>query len=408
MTPLARSLVLAVCLVVFFAAIVGLRRREPAGTFVENRSSTAVHRVPLPKASSGEDARDADAADEPWKSVTQPRDFIFPRDHAAHPDYRIEWWYYTGNVATADGRALGFQLTFFRTGVKYRPENPSPWAVRDLYMTHFAVSDVAQRQFHSFQRLNRAGAGWAGALADRYRVWNGNWEVRLEPSGVHRLQAEEEGVRIDLALRSLKPPVVHGEGGISQKGPSRGNASYYYSLTRMATEGTVTVGGRSHAVSGLSWMDHEFSTSFLEPGQQGWDWFAIQLDDGRELMIYRMRQEDGSADRFSSGTLVGRAGETRPIRSEEFQLVPGRRWTSPSSGAVYPVAWQVLVPSCGLRLTAEAAFADQEMRTSETTGIIYWEGSIRVAGFADGAPVAGLGYLEMTGYTGPALGRRFP
>lgn len=404
MTPLARSLAVAVSLAVILAVAVSLRPQggpEPA-------ERTAAHASRAGAARSDATSSPASPpAAEPWKTVTEPYGFRFPRDHAAHPDYRIEWWYYTGNVATPQGRSFGFQLTFFRTGADYRPANPSVWAVRDLYMTHFAVSDIASGQFHSFQRLNRGGVGWAGAASDRYRVWNGDWEVRLEKGETHRLRAGEGGVRIDLTLRSLKPPVVHGEHGISQKGPSAGNASHYYSLTRMATEGTIQLDGQRFAVSGLSWMDHEFSTSFLEPGQQGWDWFAVQLDDGRDLMLYRMRRDDGSADPFSSGTLVGARGEARPIRFEEFELRPGRRWTSPLSGAAYPVGWEIRVPACELRLEAEAAFPDQEMQTSDTTGIIYWEGSIRLRGQADGRDVDGRGYLEMTGYTGRALGRQW-
>ena len=338
-----------------------------------------------------------------WKPALAGYEFSFPRDHAAHEDYRIEWWYYTGNVETDKGRRFGYELTFFRTGIDHDPENPSRWSVRDLYITHFAISDVADQAFHQFERVNRRGIGWAGAETDRFHAWNDDWEVQLEGDN-HRLVARDGNFRIDLTLRPLKPLVVHGSQGVSRKGPAAGNASHYYSFTRLETTGTLSVDGVDLSVKGLSWMDHEFSTSFLEPGQAGWDWFAVQLDDGRELMIYQMRRDDGSMDPHSSGTLIDSDGVVAHIRADEFTLERDTPWKSPATEATYPTRWTIRLPGRGLRLDVRAVFPNQEMDASDGAGVIYWEGCVDVVGSDQGRPVSGRGYLEMTGYAGQSLG----
>ena len=340
-----------------------------------------------------------------WRSADSGYTLVFPRDHAAHPDYRIEWWYYTGNLEAAGGRRFGYQVTFFRAGVDRRPVNPSRWAIRDLYMAHLAVTDVARGEHHVAERLNRAGVGWAGADPETLHVWNDGWSLTLE-EGAHRLVAASDDGRLDVDLRlePAAPPVLHGDDGYSRKGNEPGNASHYYSLTRLPTTGRLTVGGEAFDVDGQSWMDHEFGTSFLEPAQAGWDWFSIQLDDGTDLMLYTMRRLDGSVDPWSSGTVVTPAAVTR-LRAGDYRLVPGRRWTSPDSGGSYPVAWRIAVPPLGIELRAEAAVDAQELRTGRSTGVTYWEGTIDVRGTRGGTPVTGRGYLEMTGYAGPPLSR---
>ena len=338
-----------------------------------------------------------------WATATEPREFSFPADHGAHDDFRIEWWYYTGNLVTEQGHRFGYQLTFFRTGVQRDPENPSKWVVRDLYTGHFALSDLKGRRHRSAQQSRRAGVGMAGAAAGRLEVWNGRWRAE-EQDGKHRLTAEEDGFAIDLSLAPGKGIVLQGDNGLSQKGAAEGNASYYYSMPRMPTEGTVTVDGETFAVTGDSWMDHEFSTSFLEPGQRGWDWLSLQLDDGSELMLYQMRRSDGTADPYSSGTLVGPDGERTELAASDFQLTPGRTWRSPETGAEYPVEWRVEVEPLGLSLRVEAAFDAQEMATEATTGIAYWEGAVDVSGTRRDQAVTGRGYLELTGYTETELG----
>jgi predicted secreted hydrolase len=340
-----------------------------------------------------------------WREAEPGYHFSFPRDHAAHPEYRIEWWYYTGNLQTADGRRFGYQVTFFRTGVAREPENPSRWAVRDLYMAHFALSDIENDRFHSFERLSRAGVGWAGAETEHYRVWNDTWEARLDDE-THILSAEDGDCQLTLSLMPEKPPVIHGERGVSQKGAAAGNASHYYSLTRLRTVGTLTVDGQAFEVTGLSWMDHEFGTSFLEQEQVGWDWFSIQLEDGRDLMIFQIRQADGAMDLHSSGTLVDKNGRLVPLRFGEFSLTPSQPWKS-TSGAAYPTTWTMTVPSHDLRLRVTATFPEQELQTNASTGVAYWEGSVVVTEEDKTKGVSGRGYLEMTGYTGRSMGAVF-
>ncbi|MEZ5291864.1 MAG: lipocalin-like domain-containing protein [Vicinamibacterales bacterium] len=338
-----------------------------------------------------------------WKDATAGYRFEFPRDHASHPEYQIEWWYYTGNVATASGRRFGYQITFFRVGVDPAPENPSRWAVRDLHMAHLAISDPEGRRYRFDERLGRGGPGLAGAAADRYRVWNDDWSAGLDDAGRHVLQARSGDLGLALTLEEGKRPAVNGVDGISQKGARPGNASHYYSLTRMPTRGTLTIGGEAFDVTGESWMDHEFGTSFLETGQRGWDWLSLQLDDGRELMLYQLRRADGTRDPRSSGTLVETDGRTRHLTAADFTLTPAGATATGASGAGYPIAWTVAVPSQALTLSVGTPLPDQELRTLGG-GIAYWEGMVTVTGAAGGRAVSGRGYLEMTGYKG-SLGR---
>ncbi|MCI0485619.1 MAG: carotenoid 1,2-hydratase [Blastocatellia bacterium] len=338
-----------------------------------------------------------------WREAEPSYRYSFPRDHASHPPYRIEWWYYTGNLETLDGRRFGYQLTFFRTGVAFEPANPSRWAVRDLFMAHFAISDIDGKEFHSFERINRAGIGWAGAETERYRVWNEDWEARLDGKD-HLLKAFEGDYQLDLRLTPEKAEVIHGEDGVSRKGASAGNASHYYSITRLRTGGRLTVGKEVFDVEGASWMDHEFGTSFLEKGQVGWDWFSIQLDDGRDLMLFELRRADGSIDMHSSGTLIDAQGRATHIPSTEFSLTPARPWRSEASGASYPTLWQIEIPRYGLSLSVSAVFSNQELRTPDSTAVTYWEGSVTAEGTSKGSKVQGRGYLEMTGYAGRSMG----
>ncbi len=347
------------------------------------------------------------AAQSTWREARAGYTFTFPRDHAAHPDFRVEWWYYTGNVDAADGRRFGYQVTFFRVGVDPAPANPSRWAVRDIYMTHVAVSDPAGRRYRFAERLNRAGPGIAGAATDRYRVWNDDWTAERGADGRHAIRLMADDLGVDLVLDEGRPPVINGIDGISQKGRDAGNASHYYALTRMPTRGTITIDNERIAVTGQSWMDREFGTSFLEPDQQGWDWFALQLSDGSDLMIYQLRQRDGSPDVHSSGTLTRPDGRAVHLTSSDFALTPasGETYRSPASGATYPIRWRVDVPGEGIALDVSTPLAAQELDFSRVTGVAYWEGLVDVAGTMRGAQkVTGRGYLEMTGYAG-SLGR---
>ena len=339
--------------------------------------------------------------DEGWRQASPARRIELPADHASHPDYRLEWWYYTGHLRSDDGRSFGYQLTFFRVGVDRVPRSPSRWAVRDLHMAHLAVTDIREGRHLFAERLNRAGVGWAGAATDRYHVWNEDWRVQRQGER-HVLRAATPELGVDLMLGE-SPPLLHGENGFSRKGATPGNASHYYSMTRMPTHGTLRVGERARTVSGTSWMDHEFGTSFLESTQQGWDWFSVQLDDGSDLMVFQLRETGGGKGRHSSGTLHEADGRVVPLGRGDFELAPETAWRSPQTGAMYPLEWVLRVPAARLALRVRALVAGQEL-TPSRSGVSYWEGAIAVEGTRAGRAVAGRGYLEMTGYAGRPMG----
>ena len=304
--------------------------------------ATACANTPAPiqtQLSAVEAAQGSGAAG--FAKVTAPRTFVFPRDHGPHQEYATEWWYYTGNLDTADGRHFGYQLTFFRFGLAPNvPQRTSAWATANLYMAHFALTDVANKQFYAFERFSRSAAGLAGATGEpQFRVWLNDWQA--QGSGAEglpmRLRAQQGDVAIDLTLAGGKPVVLQGPGGVSQKGATAGNASYYYSMPRMPTNGTITVNNQSSQVNGLSWLDREFGTSSLEAGAKGWDWFAIQLADGRDLMFYRIRGTNG-AGAYKFGSLVEADGRSRTLAASDVQLTASGTWRSPRSNTDYPAS----------------------------------------------------------------------
>ena len=318
--------------------------------------------------------------------------YSFPRDHFAHPEFRTEWWYYTGNLRGGDGRRFGFELVFFRQAQRRgASENQSVWRVDDLYLAHLALTDFVARRFRYRKRLNRAGPGIAGASMEPGRIWNGNWSAEIAEDR-HSLTAVADEFRFTLELRPEKAPVIHGLNGVSQKAGGPGKASHYVSFTRLAVSGAVQVEGSRHEVTGSAWMDHEWFTSQLEPEQVGWDWFSVQFDDRTELMLFQLRRKDGTVEPYSSGTYVGPDGRTRHLSFREFSLEPLESWTSPKTGARYPVRWRILVPPLGMRLECAAALNDQEI-PAEGVGPGYWEGAVTYTGSHTGR-----GYLEMTGY----------
>jgi predicted secreted hydrolase len=345
--------------------------------------------------------------------AVEPRDLVFPADHGPHPDYQTEWWYYTGNLVADGGQRFGYQLTFFRRALvppDLRLERESAWAADQVYMAHFALTGVSGGRFQATERFTRGSAGLAGAQAAPYHVWLEDWAVEEVEPGVTRMRARtafqdsdqsQEGLSLDLVLVDAKGPILQGDRGYSPKGPQPGNASYYYSLTRLETLGTVQVGETVYPVSGLSWMDHEWSTSALAADQVGWDWFSIQMDDGSELMVFQLRKEDGSIDPFSSGTFVAPDGSTRHLGRDEFEIRVEDTWRSPHTGATYPARWTVVVPAEDLVLEIEPYLADQEL----TLSYAYWEGAVRVEGERAGKAVRGSGYVEMTGYAGSIKGQ---
>jgi predicted secreted hydrolase len=357
-------------------------------------------------------------ADTLHERAREPRAFTFPADHGPHPEFRTEWWYFTGNITADDGHELGYQLTFFRSaltdsasfaqrddalhtaGGNTADGARSDWRSRHAYMAHFAVSDISARRFHYAQRFSRAAVGLAGAEAAPFRVWLEDWSAAGDFFPL-RVRAADADVSIDLVLAEGKPMVLQGERGLSRKGPEPGNASYYYSFTRMPTSGTVRIGGRTHQVTGNSWLDREWSTSALSDDLQGWDWMALQFADSTELMLYRLRRHDGTAGPFSAGTFVAADGSTTHLAATDFTMRPARSWRSPVDGTPYPTDWQVDVPRLEMSLAVTAAFDAQELDVA----VRYWEGAVRMSGYRAGRQVSGRGYLEMTGYdaaTAPA------
>ena len=338
-----------------------------------------------------------------WRVSLPGWEARFPEDHGAHPDFKTEWWYFTGNVESEDGREFGYQLTFFRQGVidPSQATPPSRFIQRDVKFAHFAVSDIGSKKFHHFQKLSRGAFGEAGFGEGSRLAWIDSWTC--ERIGLHdfRLTAEDGDVVIDLTLRSKREPVWHGRDGVSQKAEGPGRASHYYSLTRLETTGTVRIGERTHQVSGLTWFDHEWATNQLASHQTGWDWFSLHFENGAELMLFQIRTKDGGRDPFSSGTWIGADGTVEKIPRENFELEPIEWWKSPKTGGRYPVAWTVSIPSRNVDLTVRARFPAQEL---DSEPFSYWEGAVSAEGSLGADPLRGKGYLEMTGYAGGIVG----
>lgn len=364
--------------------------------------------------------------------------FRFPRDFFNHPEYQTEWWYYSGNLAARNGHEFGFELAFFRFGVarheipnassagalnsdsgklntasgiqpsvrsqapQHRIRTPPPgiWQVNDIYMAHLALSDLTSRKFRYHERVNRAGPGLAGVNERKERIWNGNWSVQFHGS-TRQLQAVAPDFSLRLFLNPEKPLVLNGYHGFSQKAPGAGNASEYFSLTRLRANGTVGLGSRSYPVTGTSWMDHEFSTSPPDSQLLGWDWLAIQLNNNTEIMLYRVRLKGGAISPDSSGTYIDANGTGHHLGIRDFALKPVQTWTSSHSHARYPIEWRLAVPALRLQLRATTPLKDQELVSDTPFSPTYWEGAIRLRGVEARRPVAGVGYLEMTGYAMP-------
>jgi predicted secreted hydrolase len=324
--------------------------------------------------------------------------FEFPRDYFDHPDFQTEWWYYTGNLKSANGHHFGFELTFFRQAASRDPARAATWDVRDIYLTQLALSDLDSQEFYHSERINRAGPGIAGVSASTARIWNGNWQIQWQGSD-QNLQAIEKQFQLHLALHPEKPPVLQGENGVSQKSEGAGHASYYFSLTRLTATGQLELNGKPLEVSGLAWMDHEFFTQQLEQDQVGWDWLSLQLEDKTELMLFRIRRKDGSVDPFSAGTYVDAQSKSTHLRSADFSLQPlDQHWTSPVTHAVYPVAWKIIIPKLDIELEAHTPLTSQELTGNTNIAPSYWEGAITLEGRRGEVPLKGVGYLEMTGY----------
>lgn len=338
-----------------------------------------------------------------YQRAIEPREFVFPRDHERHPGFKLEWWYLVGNLSDDDGRRFGFQLTFFRNALTpEEPQRSSRWATNALYLAHFALTDVEGEQFFSFERTSRETPGVAGVETEPFQVAVDDWRLTsqsetflpLEVYAQGDRQTPEKAVALELLITDTKPIVLHGENGLSRKGPEEGNASYYYSMTRLQTHGKVRLGERQWNVSGTAWLDREWSTGVLNKDQIGWDWFALQLDDGRELMLYQVRAREGEPS--LRGTLVATDSSTQDLKAEDFVLEVTEKWTSPE-GVTYPGGWRIQVPLADLELRVKPFIADQELDVTFS----YWEGAVGVSlenGQENAGPLVGRGYVELVGY----------
>lgn len=328
-----------------------------------------------------------------FERAVAPRSFRFPEDHGAHPGYRNEWWYFTGNLEGAEGRRFGFQLVFFRNAlVSGKAAGGSLWRSHQSWMAHLSLSDIQEGGFHAFERFSRGALGLAGAQAQPFGVWLDDWAVSEEEGG-WRLRAAEGEIALNLLLKPQRRPVLQGEAGLSRKSGKPGNASYYYSIPRLGVAGEVSIAGHGHPVKGLAWLDREWSTSALGQEQAGWDWFSLQLSDGSDLMFYRLRRKDGQVDPFSAGSWMQADGQLIPLGPDDLKLEVRERWQSPLGGS-YPVRWGLAIPGHDLALEVTPAMMNQELDLL----VRYWEGAVDVRGKRSGRPIQGRGYLELTGY----------
>jgi predicted secreted hydrolase len=338
-----------------------------------------------------------------FAQVLEPRVFEFPRDHGPHPGYRQEWWYVTGNLDSAAGERFGFELTFFRFALAPQESAIAPasaavestWRTGQIYMAHFAITDVARQRFRFTQKLSRGAVGLAGATSPPLQVWIDDWSLgTVDSDGAHwRLRAAESGYELTLDAQALQPPVLNGDKGLSQKSSDRGSASYYYSIPRVSVRGRLLRDGQSTDVQGLAWVDREWGSGALGGNEQGWDWFALQLQDGASLMFYALRNHDGRRDPHSAGTWIGPAGQSRALSSDQVQIDVLDYWKNPG-GDRYPAHWRVRVPSAGIDVDVRPVLPNQELTASTR----YWEGAVDVTGASAGQKTAGRGYVELVGY----------
>lgn len=341
-----------------------------------------------------------DVANEDFSKAVEKRKFIFPDDHGPHPDFRTEWWYFTGNLTSDDNRKFGYQLTIFRTALsKEKNERNSEWNSNQIYMAHFAVTDIDGNKFYFDDKFSRDGNNLAGAQINYFKVWVEDWQIIQTESRttfelpIITIKAKTDKAEINFTLEAIKPFVLQGDEGLSQKGNQPGNASYYYSYTRLKTKGKIIIESKEFSVNGFSWMDREWSTSALSEDQKGWDWFALQLDDNTEIMYYQMRKIDGTSDVFSKGVFVDDKGASQLIKKDDVVLKVTDYWLSPT-GEKYPSGWILQIPSKEIDLKITPSVKNQLMDVA----VRYWEGSVKIEGKKNSNRVNGRGYVELTGY----------
>jgi len=328
-----------------------------------------------------------------YRSARGEKKWKFPEDHGAHPDFRTEWWYFTGHLK-GENSVYGFELTFFRFANNNRFAKESEWSARQYYLTHFTVTDEAKGKFYKYETLNRGTLGIAGSATDSLNVWSALYSARLDKNGNFIISASNPEINLRLTLIQTTDVVLNGNDGLSRKGPNNGEASYYYSVPRLEGKGSLEINKKNITIKKASvWMDREFFT-IQESRNQGWDWFAIQLDNGSNLMLYRLRDNNGNKTRFSSGTYINKIGQKKILNPSDFRLIPLSYWKSRSTGIRYPVEWRIVVSDLNLDLKAKAVLNNQELVLEKLIKINYWEGRATVNGSDKGRA-----YIELVGYS---------
>jgi predicted secreted hydrolase len=357
--------------------------------------STAAAPPPVvPRVSSG------NAPPAGFAQALEVRPFVFPHDHGPHPEFRQEWWYVTGNLGSPEGERFGFELTFFRIALAPPPAPASAaaplasaWRTREIYVAHFAVTDVARARFRSAQKLSRAALGLAGAQAQPLHVWIDDWSLAAADGSSWKLHAAQPGYEIQLALEPQSAPVLNGSAGLSRKSAEPTDATYYYSIPRLKVRGQLRRGAQTIHVQGLAWLDREWGSGALGANEVGWDWFGLQLSDGTALMFYALRDRDGSRDVHSGGTWIAADGAARQLLNRDVEITVTDQWRNPA-GEPYPSRWHIQVPALALQLDVRPLLADQELATRPR----YWEGAVEAGGERAGESVSGRGYVELVGY----------
>jgi len=335
-------------------------------------------------------------------------DFQFPLDHASHEDFKTEWWYFTGNLEDEKGHSFGYQLTFFRNGLEPVLEGAEEaknlinnWQTKQIYMAHFAVTDITNKKFYSFEKFARKSLNQAGARLNPYKIWVKDWSAQVsskaKPNEVFPLvlRANDKNISLKLKLIPVKPVTLQGLEGLSQKSSGAGNASYYYSISKLLTKGKIQLGGDIYKVKGYSWFDREFSTSSLGDTLIGWDWFALQLSNNVEIMYYRLRDQSNKTDMVhSSGVIIDAEGEKHQFTAQDIIMENTEKYKSSFTNAEYPVSWDMEIPKINLKVKLKPALKEQEHQLSYP----YYEGAVQLAGHFADAEVTGKGYMELVGY----------
>jgi predicted secreted hydrolase len=336
-----------------------------------------------------------------WQIAEPGWRYEFPRDHHVHQKFKTEWWYYTGNLTDSRGRRFGYELTFFRQGIRPAAAGnatTSRFVIDDLKFAHFALTDPTGKKFLAQAKVSRGSFGEAGFGENNRLAWIDSWSAQLNADGSFDVAAETTDASCKLHLIPQKQPVIHGLGGVSKKAAGSGHASHYYSSTRLATTGELRVGNENFTVTGESWFDHEWATNQLAAHQAGWNWVSAQFDDQSELMLYQMRLTNGGIDPISSGTFVRADGSTVFLASTDFRMRPARFWRSEKTKANYPIGWRISLPAEQLDFTIRPTMPNQELVLDP---LVYWEGAFDLDGTRRGKPIHGHGYLELTGYSAP-------